>query len=226
MQAPQVHHMQLVRPVVDLKASYACVYPRVELELRDGLIAVGRAVVYVEVRIVEIHRALLGPGGDVYIPRVGVDPYNLRQYVPRGKRARDMVHALFAGRRRRAFRAVGCLRERLAGKVPRRGQCHGGKRRHGRDCRHAEAGGHRRPACSGHRSPPPQGLFGTALDWMCINSYCLSIYEPAASWWVYEGWETPPPAKKLARLGPLGRPPARCSRQTLAIAGRRSGRES
>ena len=156
--------MKLVRPVVDLKARYAGVYPRVELELRDGRIAVGRAVVHVEVRIVEIHRALLGPSGNVHVATIRIDPDCGRLYVPYGKRPRDVVDAFVAGGSRRAFRRIFCrLCERFVGKVSRHRQCDGGQGHHGRDCHCTEMDGHR-PARRCHCLPPPSLTRRRATD--------------------------------------------------------------
>ena len=160
-------HVELVSAVVDLKVGDAGVDPSVEPKLGDRKVSVLRAVVRVQVRVVEVPRAGMRHGRHVHVPGVGIGPYYGRLYVPYGERIGDVVHALVAGRRRRAFGRSQRLRECIPAIAGRQaGKDRRGQRGRNRHCRRASAGSagpaRRARPCARAPHPPPQRDLGCA----------------------------------------------------------------
>ena len=155
----QVDDVQLAGAGVYLKVGNARVCA-VEPYLFDQGIAVLDAVVYAQVRVVDVQRADVRPVRHVHPARAVVDPDHVGHGVADVKRARDVVDALVAEGGRRAGgvrRLLGVGRFARQALRPRGGQCgRGGYGQYGEQCAGIL------PSQSGHRwlaPPPPRVIF-------------------------------------------------------------------
>ena len=150
----QVDDMQLAGAGVYLKVWNARVCA-VEPYLFDQGVGVLDAVVYAQVRVVDVQRADVRPVRHVHPARAVVDPDHVGYGVADVKRARDVVDALVAEGGRRA----GGVRRLLGvGRFARQARrAHGGQRGYGGDGQRNGQSGAFQPFQSGHRrlAPPP-----------------------------------------------------------------------
>ena len=149
--------MQLAGAGVYLKVGNARVCA-VEPYLFDQGVAVLDAVVYAQVRVVDVQRADVRPVRHVHPARAVVDPDHVGYGVADVKRARDVVDALVAEGGRR----TGGVRRLLGvGRFARQARrAHGGQRGYGGDGQRNGQSGAFQPFQSGHRRlapPPPRG---------------------------------------------------------------------